>query len=188
MYKSTFNQLIFEELTMTNSNFLENMLCYVANLNNIIIPDSEYSKALSLLNNEDKQVSDIALIIYLSNTSEQDAFVNGMYSYLMSQEEPMLQIKWNVVKNSDAYLHLITVKNMITELENADEDLQVKCKKYFGLTSYELLKLAKSVEFRFVRKIGKALTKYHKDIRQKYKIMESYSGKFKNIPNYFTVF
>lgn len=154
--------------------------------NNIIIPNSEYTKALSLLGNEDKQVSDIALIIYLSNTSEQDAFVNGMYSYLMSQEEPMIQIKWSCVKNSDAYLHLMTVKNMITKLENADEELNSKCKKYFDLSCYEVLKIAKSVEFRFVRKIGKALSKYYKDIRDKYKIMESYSGKFKIKPNYFT--
>ena len=154
--------------------------------NNIILPNSEYSKALSLLGNEDKQISDIALIIYLSNTSEQDAFVNGMYSYLMSQEEPMIQIKWSCVKNSDAYLHLMTVKNMITKLENVDEELNSKCKKYFDLSCYEVLKIAKSVEFRFVRKIGKALSKYHKDIRDKYKIMESYSGKFKIKPNYFT--
>ena len=179
--------IIYEDYIKENlQHELEHLFQGKHGSNNIIVPDSQYSKALSLLGNNDEQVSNIALIIYLSNTSEQDAFVNGMYSYLMSQPEPMIQIKWGVVKNSDAYLHLMTIKNMINELENSDEELQTKCKNYFDLSCYEVLKIAKSVEFRFVRKIGKALSKYHKDIRDKYKIFENFSGKIKTVPNYFT--
>ena len=147
---------------------------------NIIKSDDVYAKALRLLGNKDNDISDIALVIYLSNTSEQDAFVNGMYSYLMSQSEPMIDIKWSVVKNSDAYLHLASIKKIIDKLENPDQEIIDKCKNYFDLSPYQLLKIAKSVEFRLTRKIGKVLAKYHKDIRNKYNIKETFSGKYKN--------
>lgn len=149
------------------------------------IPDGKYANARELLRNPDQQISNLALIIYLSNLSEQDAYVNGLYAYLMSQDEPMVKIPWDVVKNSDAYIHLMSIKKIINELETSDEELTKKCGQYFNITPQDMLKKAKNVEFRFVRKIGKVLTKYHKDIRDKFNITEMFSPKIKTNPNYF---
>ena len=151
----------------------------------VTIEDSDYAKARDLLNNTDKDISSLALIIYLSNLSEQDAYVNGLYAYLMSQEEPMINIKWDIVKNSEAYIHLISIKKIIDKLKIPDENLNYKCKHYFGYSQDKMLKLAINVENRFIRKIGKVLAKYYKDIRTKYPIKEYYSGKIKFKPNYF---
>lgn len=148
---------------------------------NILLGDGEYAKARNLLYSADDDISNLALIIYLGNTSEQDAYINGLYAYLMAQEEPMVKIKWDIVKSSEAYILLMRIKTIIEKLESPCDDLKEKCVNYFKLTPYKMLKLGKKVEFRLTRKIGKVIAKYYKDIRQKFPIKEYFSNKMKKI-------
>lgn len=150
------------------------------------ISDAIYAKARSFLNSPDSDIANLALIIYLSNLSEQDAFVNGLYAYLMSQEEPYIKIPWEIVKKSDAYIHLDKIRKFIPSIENPSNELKGKCIETFNINVYQFYRQAKSVEFRLTRKIGKVLAKYHKDIRMKVpSIRESFSGKIKALPDYF---
>lgn len=151
----------------------------------VTIKDSSYANARNLLYSSDNDISKLALIIYLSNLSEQDAYVNGLYSYLIAQKEPMIKIKWDVIKNSEAYIHLTSIKEMIEKLKSPCDELKEKCLNYFKLTPHKMLKLGKSVEFRLTRKIGKVIAKYYKDIRQKFPIKEYFSKKIKKI-DYFS--
>ena len=147
----------------------------------VTIEDSSYANARNLLYSSDNDISKLALIIYLSNLSEQDAYVNGLYSYLIAQKEPMIKIKWDVIKNSEAYIHLTSIKEMIEKLKSPCDELKEKCLNYFKLTPHKMLKLGKSVEFRLTRKIGKVIAKYYKDIRQKIPIKEYLSNKVRKI-------
>ena len=148
---------------------------------NILLGDGEYANARNLLYSTDDDISNLALIIYLGNTSEQDAYVNGLYAYLIAQEEPMVKIKWDIVKSSEAYILLMRIKTIIEKLESPCDDLKEKCVNYFKLTPYKMLKLGKNVEFRLIRKIGKVIAKYYKDIRQKIPIKEYFSNKVRKI-------
>lgn len=151
----------------------------------ITVSDGDYANARGLLYSTDKDISNLALIIYLSNEAEQDAFANGLYAYLESQEEPIPKLDWDVVKNSDAYIHYNNIKTIINKLQNPDSELKNKCNNYFNKSYEQLLNIAKNVEQRFIRKIGKILTKFIKDNNSKYNVMEYYSGKINTIPNYF---
>ena len=91
---------------------------------NILLGDCEYANARNLLYSTDDDISNLALIIYLGNTSEQDAYVNGLYSYLIAQKEPMIKIKWDVIKNSEAYIHLTSIKEMIEKLKSPCDELK----------------------------------------------------------------
>lgn len=155
--------------------------------NYVIGDDKEYANARSLLTNSDDEIKSLALVVYLSNLGEQDAFVNGLYTYLMAQEIPMIKIDTDVFKKSDAYIHLSTIRDIILKLESNDINLNKKCLKYFNKTSETMLKLAKDVEFRFSRKIGKIFVKYYKDIRKKYVIHESFTTNTFNNRIYFTL-
>ena len=148
---------------------------------NILLGDGEYANARNLLYSTDDDISNLALIIYLGNTSKQDAYVNGLYAYLIAQEEPMVKIKWDIVKSSEAYILLMRIKTIIEKLESPCDELKEKCVNYFKLTPYKMLKLGKNVEFRLIRKIGKVIAKYYKDIRQKFPIKEYFSKKIKKI-------
>lgn len=149
----------------------------------VLNTDYDYKKAQNLVYHHNENVAYIARLIYLSKTYEQDAYVNGLYAYLMAQEEPMPKIKWDIVKESDAYCLLMQLRKAIELLENPTVEIKYICLNFFKKSPYILYKLGKATEFRFVRKIGKVLAKYHKDIREKYSIQEHSFIKIK--PFYF---
>lgn len=149
----------------------------------ILDSDDVYERARNLGNHPSEKVALIARLIYLSYDYEQDAYVNGLYAYLMALEEPMPKIKWDVIQKTDAYCLLTQLRQALELLENPTDEIKTICLTYFRKAPYVLYKLGKASEFRFIRKIGKVLAKYHKDIREKYNIQEHSFTKIK--PYYF---
>lgn len=145
--------------------------------------DDVYNRARDLAIHPSEKVALIARAIYISYDYEQDAYVNGLYAYLMGLEEPMPKIKWDVIQKTGAYCLLSQLRRALELLENPTNEVKSICLTYFKKAPYILYKIGKSAEFRFVRKIGKVLAKYHKDIREKYNIQEHSFTKIK--PYYF---
>lgn len=150
----------------------------------ILKPNADYQKARQLANSSDEDTSKLGILMYFYDTSEQDAFVNGLYSQLMSQEKPMVKISWEFIKGTDLYYFLERIREIKNRLKEPDKALEDKCKRYFNRTTETMLKIAKTVEVRILKKIGKVLAKYYKDIREKYPIKENLYINRKNI-NYF---
>jgi hypothetical protein len=150
----------------------------------ILKPNADYQKARQLANSSDEDTSKLGILMYFYDTSEQDAFVNGLYSQLMSQEKPMVKISWDFIKGTDLYYFLERIREIKNRLKEPDKALEDKCRRYFNRTTETMLKIAKTVEVRILKKIGKVLAKYYKDIREKYPIKENLYINRKNI-NYF---
>lgn len=150
----------------------------------ILKPNADYQKARQLANSSDEDTSKLGVLMYFYDTSEQDAFVNGLYSQLMSQEKPMAKISWEFIKSTDLYYHLERIREIKNRLKEPDKALEDKCRRYFNRNTETMLKIAKTVEIRILKKIGKVLAKYYKDIREKYPIKENLYINRKNI-NYF---
>lgn len=154
----------------------------------VINPNADYQQAKQTMYSSDEDTSDLGLLMYFFDTSEQDAFMNGLYAQLMAQEKPMIKISWEFIKNTEIYYFLTRIREIKKRLEYSDKTLEDKCRHYFKRTAKAMFKIAKIVEVRILKKLGKVLAKYHKDIRLKYPIKESIVVGRKKYIDYFTSF
>ena len=151
--------------------------------NGILDTDDKYVKLKDLAWHENEYVSNMARLLYLSRDYEQDAYVNGIYAFLMAQEEPKAKIQWDLVKETDGYRLLMEMRQVLEKLKEPSDEITQICQQFFNMSPHKMYKIGKATEFRFVRKMGKALAKYYKDIREKYNIQEHSFTKIK--PFYF---
>lgn len=126
-------------------------------------PNSQiYSKAYSNLKSNIKEKQIPAYIIYISQTSEQDSFANGLYGYLT--QNMVIKPTINDISKSPAYERLTELKNDIKFIENnKDNKLLINSLKEYNLDIDYLLKIANNALNSFLRKIGKTIIKVKED-------------------------
>lgn len=127
-----------------------------------------YLYAYNRLNSEQTEVRTLALISYMSNRFEQDAFVNGLYAFLKSdfkyanasksdvQESPVYEKLTELI---DAKDYLIKNKNNV----NFQNEINIY-KEKFNLNYNDFLRLATSSINDITKKIGRTIIKFKNDM------------------------
>lgn len=116
-------------------------------------------------NNASKEEKIIAYSIYMSYKFENNAFGNGLYSYLKSRDDVFYDKNsiMNAVVESKFYRRLEILKKANEIIENNKDAAQKIAEQKYGKT-YEWLK--KIIDFSIKncrRQIGRAVSKYNKD-------------------------
>jgi hypothetical protein len=110
--------------------------------------------------------SQLALFVYVSYDTEQDAFVNDLYSRVL--DSPLTNVnEWEknaAIYYSQAYSALMVIRDTIHELRKYyftnDYNKQID---YYGKTKDWFISLGISAEKRLMDKMRKAITKAIKD-------------------------
>lgn len=125
-----------------------------------------YNKAADILRGNIKTnnifIIKAAQIIYIGMNFEQDAFVNGMYAFLMKSKytDEMLYR----LNQSDAYQYFKTIKLNFQDIdENIDENSEIEIYNIFGIKYKTLRYVFEEAIKRFQNKIGKVYVKAYQD-------------------------
>ena len=135
---------------------------YMSNKNVLFRNKDLYEKIVFYINN-DESIDDfskkVAYSLYICFNPEQDAIINGLdasleYGYID-------KVKHDLYK-SYAYEMLLNLKEIIKEIEEIDDEFDIKSmniKVYFNMGKDKVLHLLKQAESAFVRKIGRIVYK-----------------------------
>lgn len=145
----------------------------------LTVPDDKYMSAVTNIYSENKGLKYIANAIYYSYDYEQDAFVNGLYGYLMDSESPIPQ--WSDITESDAYVAVEMLRKSIRVLTKNRQKLAERCMNVFGISIDDVISNAVSAERRLLGKIGKVLIKVRNDkaLNEGFRILASTDGRIR---------
>lgn len=135
-----------------------------------------YETAAKILINQNKSqlINAIAVIIYNSVKTEQNAMANGAYKYLMLSDDYFFQFK-NAIKQTEIYHYFNDVSNALEQLSqyNCTEKAIIDAlKPYDKLSFQQLLKMAKKTKERMAWLIGRVVVKAMNDYKEKYGIQQ----------------
>lgn len=126
----------------------------------ILTFDKLYNIAVKNLNNDDRKIATLADLIYLSYRFEIDGFLNGLYGFLMTQENLP---DFSTLKKSETYkryLRFQKIKNTVIKNRNTYEKIATMI---FGTNLNRIIKNAVRSEKYFFNRLGKVLIKVQKD-------------------------
>ena len=128
-----------------------------------------------LINKPQSQIRyDVAVIIYNSPKTEQNAMANGAYKYLMLSDDYFFQFK-NAIRQTEIYHYFNEVSNALEQLSqyNCTENAIIYAlKPYDKLSLQQLLKMAKKTKERMAWLIGRVIVKAMNDYKEKYGIRQ----------------
>lgn len=135
-----------------------------------------YETAAKILINRNKNqlINAIAVIIYNSVNTEQNAMANGAYKYLMLSDDYFFQFK-NAIKQTEIYHYFNDVSNALEQLSQyngAEKTIIDALKSYDKLSFQQLLKMAKTTKERMAWLIGRIMSKAMNDYKEKYGVRE----------------
>lgn len=119
-----------------------------------------YTTAANNLNNKDERIRTLAFLIYNSQTFEIDAFVNGLYGFLMQQNG---FIDYDTICKCPLYERLLTYRTLLSNVLDDKEKYEDVCRLMFRKTLYQIIKSALKGEKYMMNKIGKVIVKARKD-------------------------
>ena len=126
-----------------------------------------YVRAMQYLSAKDELTRAIAHILYYSDSSEQDGYVNGLYRQLKSTDRLVDILE---LAETPTVLGLLNLRNAIELVSKADASgIGVKMKTTFGapISKGRLLSYARAGERRFLEKIGKVLALHRETVISK---------------------
>ena len=126
-----------------------------------------YVRAMQYLSAKDELTRAIAHILYYSDSSEQDGYVNGLYRQLKSTDR-LVDILELIETPTIIGLH--NLRNAIAYIEDTgDSTVSSTLKTTFkaSISKNKLLSFAKAGERRFLGKIGKVLARHREEILNK---------------------
>lgn len=135
-----------------------------------------YETAAKILINRNKNqlINAMAVIIYNSVKTEQNAMANGAYKYLMLSDDYFFQFK-NAIKQTEIYHYFNDVSNALEQLSqyNGTENAIIDAlKPYDKLSFQQLLKMAKTTKERMAWLIGRIMSKAMNDYKEKYGVRQ----------------
>lgn len=119
--------------------------------------------ALSKMSSEDDIERSCAVIVYMSQKSEQEAFTNGLYGYLLSNYAYKDNIR-DLVDKSTAMEKVKQLRNAVDIISNA-EGGEKECMLY-GINRNKMIAQGKKAIESMLRRIGRVIIKYHTDIEK----------------------
>lgn len=114
----------------------------------------KYGEMRSGLESTDEMKRNIAKVAYVCFKDEQDAFVNGLYAFLMSFAEPFFLDRMKESECWKVYFEAVSIYE-----KNKNEDYFIEGMKAYGMT---MGKVRKCLSY-FARKIGRVIMKVKKD-------------------------
>lgn len=126
-----------------------------------------YSKALSSMRSNENNgwISRLAKIIYYTRNEEHDAFVNGLYAQLVSQDS--FYDRDNIVKMSNPYQIAMFLKSEHDSLEKEFNNVDfIESAKYYGRPRKWFISQAEIGHLKIMRKMMKVISKAEKDFWQ----------------------
>lgn len=135
-----------------------------------------YNTAARKLMDKDKTVIEyyIAVILYNSLKTEQNAMANGAYKYLMQPNANFTQFRY-IIEETDLYIYFKEVSKSIDKLSDrsvSETEISEALKIYKGLTFQQLLKIGEATRKRMAWLIGRIIVKATDDYKKKYGIIE----------------
>lgn len=133
-----------------------------------------YETAVEQLNNTKAGTieNDIALIIYIGEKSEQRAFANGAYQYIIRSGDYIHNFS-NAIKNTQLYGYAKDIESAYSRLSKY-KDNEILISKYlhnYGISIRKLLKYAVIIRKRLAWYIGRIQVKAINDYRKMHGVM-----------------
>lgn len=123
--------------------------------------NSFYAKMRNDMESSDANRQKIGRLIYGCLKSEQEGFINGLYSFCMVDDNTTPPYDYSNIKNSEAGKLYIEIVSIFDELKT-DQQLQNILKEY----KWSVKKVEKHIE-NFIKRIGRVLIKVNKDKLEK---------------------
>lgn len=146
---------------------------------------AKYKTAVERLNNtKDGSIeNDIALIIYIGEKSEQRAFANGAYHYLMRSGDYIHNFS-NAIKKTQLYGYAKDIERAYSRLSKYknDENLISDYLSIYGISIRKLLKYAAIIRRRLAWYIGRIQVKAANDYKRKHAVMVNIPSSGKRVP------
>lgn len=117
-----------------------------------------YVKAKDDMNSDDINRKKIGTLVYLSFKSEQEAFCNGLYAYIMDKNQPYTD---DLLKESETWGLYMEMKSIFDELQTNNE-LKNIFNEYFSQYGLTIANVENSKN-NFVHRIGRTIIKIQKD-------------------------
>lgn len=135
-----------------------------------------YNTATRKLMSKDQTIIEyyVAVILYNSLKTEQNAMANGAYKYLMQPNANFTQFRYTI-EETDLYIYFNEVSNAIdklSKLSGSESEITEAMKIYKGLTFQQLLKIGEATRKRMAWLIGRIIVKATDDYKKKYGIIE----------------
>jgi hypothetical protein len=142
---------------------------------------TRYDRATFNTDNSNDVFKLIANVVYLSHHFEQDAYLNGAYSYIMER----FKEKENYIiayKETEAYKSLETLKNSLEYLEKVSTDTIIDnhCKNEYSNSFKQILNYGKKAYARYSRKLARMCGQALLDINKERKKNVFFHVPFKN--------
>ena len=116
----------------------------------------------------------VAVILYNSLKTEQNAMANGAYKYLMQPNANFTQFRYTI-EETDLYIYFKEVSKAIDRLSKhsgSETEITEALKIYKGLTLQQLLKIGEATRQRMAWLIGRVVVKAMNDYMEKYGIRQ----------------
>ena len=132
----------------------------------------KYQSANRNIGNIDKGKRFIATIIYLSHNFEQDAFLNGAYSYIMAEYQNGNDIL-SAYEDTEAYVSLhkmreyLDVMQATLKSDHVGENIKKYCIAEYGMTFEKIKNVGEKAYSRYSRKLARMYAQCLSDIRNK---------------------
>lgn len=135
-----------------------------------------YNTAARKLMSKDKTIIEyyVAVILYNSLKTEQNAMANGAYKYLMQPNANFTQFRYTI-EETDLYIYFKAVSEAVDRLSKhsgSESEITEAVKNYQGLTVQQLLKIGEATRQRMAWLIGRIIVKATDDYKKKYGIIE----------------
>lgn len=135
-----------------------------------------YNTAARKLMSKDKTIIEyyVAVILYNSIKTEQNAMANGAYKYLMKPNANFTQFRYTI-EETDLYIYFKEVSKAIDRLSKhsgSETEITEALKIYKGLTFQQLLKIGEATRQRMAWLIGRIIVKAMNDYKEKYGFFE----------------
>lgn len=135
-----------------------------------------YNTATRKLMSKDKTIIEyyVAVILYNSLKTEQNAMANGAYKYLMQPNANFTLFRYTI-EETDLYIYFKEVSKAIDNLSKhsgSEREITEAIKIYKGLTFQQLLKIGEATRKRMAWLIGRIIVKATDDYKKKYGVIE----------------
>lgn len=126
----------------------------------------KYAKISSDIYSDNEIKSDIANLLYLCNSSEQDSFVSSVYDYVRHEyyKPNNNNVIDEIIKNSDAFKKICTLKELFNKIYN-DKELYSDCVlRQHNFQRWDRFdKMVRNAIHRFEKKFAMCVKKCKKD-------------------------
>ena len=135
-----------------------------------------YNTATRKLMSKDQTIIEyyVAVILYNSLKTEQNAMANGAYKYLMQPNANFTQFRYTI-EETDLYIYFNEVSEAVDKLSKhsgSENEITEALKIYKGLTFQQLLKIGEATRKRMAWLIGRIIVKATDDYKKKYGVIE----------------